>query len=147
MPLDSSHEQTGKIGKRCKYYAHSTGKRRKRVCSLIVWQEAIHSLSISSNSFDTIVIGSGTSAYYCINALNQAGQNVAVVDERPYGGTCALRGCQPKKYLVANAEARAMAKHLDGLGLSNTPQTDWSALQELKNAFTDGISEGEVEEF
>ena len=100
-----------------------------------------------SNSFDTIVIGSGTSAYYCINALNQAGQNVAVVDERPYGGTCALRGCQPKKYLVANAEARAMAKHLDGLGLSNTPQTDWSALQELKNAFTDGISEGEVEEF
>ncbi len=66
-----------------------------------------------SNSFDTIVIGSGTSAYYCINALNQAGQNVAVVDERPYGGTCALRGCQPKKYLVANAEARAMAKHLD----------------------------------
>ncbi len=102
---------------------------------------------MSSNSFDSIVIGSGTSAYYCINALNQAGQHVAVVDERPYGGTCALRGCQPKKYLVANAEARAMAKHLGGIGLRNTPQTDWSALQELKNAFIDGISEGEVEEF
>lgn len=102
---------------------------------------------MSSESFDTLVVGSGTSAYYCINALNQAGQKVAVIDERPYGGTCALRGCQPKKYLVANAEARAMAKHLEGIGLNSAPQTDWTALQELKNAFTKGISEGEVEEF
>lgn len=93
MPLDWSRKQSGKIGKRCKRYAHSTAKRRKRVCSLIVWQEALYSSSMSPNSFDTIVIGSGTLAYHCINALNQAGQNVAVVDERPYGGTCTLRGC------------------------------------------------------
>ncbi len=97
--------------------------------------------------FDTIVIGSGTSAYYCITALAKAGQSVAVVDERPYGGTCALRGCQPKKYLVANAEARAMAHHLEGSGLSAAPQTNWEALHSLKNAFLDGIPEGEVEEF
>ena len=55
--------------------------------------------------FDTVVVGSGTSAYYAVDALNKAGQKVAIVDERPYGGTCALRGCQPKKYLVSNAEA------------------------------------------
>ncbi len=102
---------------------------------------------MSSQSFDTIVIGSGTSAYYCITALNKAGQKVAVIDERPYGGTCALRGCQPKKYLVANAEARAMAGHLENIGLTEAPRTDWNSLQALKNAFIEGIPEGEVEEF
>jgi len=42
--------------------------------------------------FDTVVVGSGASAYYAVEALNKAGQKVAIVDERPYGGTCALRG-------------------------------------------------------
>ncbi len=102
---------------------------------------------MKNKTFDTIVIGSGTSAYFCITALNQAGQKVAVVDERPYGGTCALRGCQPKKYLVANAEAVAMASHLNGIGLSNPPKTDWAALQKLKNEFLEGISEEEVADF
>ncbi len=100
---------------------------------------------MSTQSFDTIVIGSGTSAYFCIDALNKAGQKVAVIDERPYGGTCALRGCQPKKYLVANAEAVAMAGHLVGTGLTNAPKTDWAALQAHKNEFLNGISDEEVE--
>jgi hypothetical protein len=34
-----------------------------------------------------------------------AGWSVAVVDHRPFGGTCALRGCDPNKMLVAGAEA------------------------------------------
>ena len=71
------------------------------------------------------MVGSGTSAYYAIDALNKAGQKVAIVDERPYGGICALRGCQPKKYLVSNAEAVAMASHLVGRGIVAAPKTDW----------------------
>jgi glutathione reductase (NADPH) len=97
--------------------------------------------------FDTIVIGSGTSAHFCLTTLNEAGQKVAVVDERDYGGTCALRGCQPKKYLVANAEAVAMAKHLQGKGIDQIATTNWQGLQSLKNEFLDGISEGEVKSF
>ncbi|MFT5803261.1 MAG: glutathione reductase (NADPH) [Patiriisocius sp.] len=102
---------------------------------------------MSDNSFDTIVIGSGTSAHFCLTTLNKAGQNVAVIDERDYGGTCALRGCQPKKYLVANAEAVAMAKHLHGKGIDRIPTTNWQDLQSLKNQFLDGMSEREVESF
>ena len=53
------------------------------------------------HDFDAVVIGSGSSAYYAIDGLNQDRRfKIAVGDERPYGGTCALRGCQPKKYLV-----------------------------------------------
>ena len=102
---------------------------------------------MNSQHFDTVVIGSGTSAYFTITTLNKAGKKVAVIDERPFGGTCALRGCQPKKYLVANSEAVAMANHLVGNGIAETPRTDWPALQRLTNAFLEGISAGEVEEF
>lgn len=101
----------------------------------------------TNQHFDTIVIGSGSSAYFAITTLNKAGKKVAVIDERPFGGTCALRGCQPKKYLVANAEAVAMADHLVGKGIAESPRTDWPALQRHTNEFLDGISEGEVEEF
>ena len=94
--------------------------------------------------FDTVVVGSGTSAYHAVDGLNKAGQKVAIVDERPYGGTCALRGCQPKKYLVSNVEAVAMASHLVGRGILAAPKTDWQSLQTLKNEFLEGRSEAEI---
>ncbi len=102
---------------------------------------------MNNHSFDAIVVGSGTSAYYAITTLNDAGKKVAIVDERPYGGTCALRGCQPKKYLVCNAEAIAAAKDLLGRGIDGSAKTNWKALQALKNEFLEGRSEGEVKDW
>ena len=102
---------------------------------------------MNHQEFDTVVIGSGTSAYYAVAGLNEAGRRVAIVDERPYGGTCALRGCQPKKYLVSNSEAVAMASHLVCRGIVAGPKTDWQSLQALKNAFLDGRSEAEVKDW
>lgn len=102
---------------------------------------------MSIQNFDTVVVGSGTSAYYAVDGLNRAGRKVAVIDERPYGGTCALRGCQPKKYLVSNAEAVAMAAHLVGNGIEAVPKTDWHALQVLKNRFLEGRSEADVKQW
>lgn len=94
--------------------------------------------------FDAIITGSGTAAHYCATGLLEAGKSIAIIDGRPFGGTCALRGCQPKKYLVANAEAVAGAAHLVGKGIKAAPQTDWAALQKHKDAFLDGLPE-EVE--
>jgi glutathione reductase (NADPH) len=99
---------------------------------------------VNQHQFDTVVVGSGTAAYFAADGLNRAGQRVAIVDERPFGGTCALRGCQPKKYLVSNAEVVAMASHLVGRGIQGAPKTDWQALQNLKNAFLNGRSEAEL---
>ena len=60
---------------------------------------------MNRQEFNTIVIGSGSSAYYALVGLTRDPKHkLAVIDERPYGGTCALRGCQPKKYLVSNVE-------------------------------------------
>ena len=56
-----------------------------------------------AKAFDLIVIGTGTAAATAANRCANAGWRVAVIDHLPYGGTCALRGCDPKKVLVGAA--------------------------------------------
>ncbi|NDV18602.1 NAD(P)/FAD-dependent oxidoreductase [Pseudodesulfovibrio sp. JC047] len=97
---------------------------------------------MKKRAFDVVVVGSGTAAYYAVAGLKQhSNMTIAIVDERPYGGTCALRGCQPKKYLVSNAESVASVSHLLGRGLEGEVRTNWGALQRLKNEFLQGRSE------
>ena len=55
--------------------------------------------------YDLAVIGTGTAAMVCAMRVAKAGKSVAVIDEKPFGGTCALRGCDPKKMLVAGVES------------------------------------------
>jgi len=94
--------------------------------------------------FDVVVVGSGTSAYYAVTGLmRDSDLRIAIVDERPYGGTCALRGCQPKKYLVSNAEVVASVSHLLGRGIEGAVETSWEDLQCLKNEFLEGRSEAD----
>jgi glutathione reductase (NADPH) len=99
---------------------------------------------MNQDHFDAIIIGSGTSAHYCAEGLLAAGKSIAIIDERPFGGTCALRGCQPKKYLVANSEAVSAARRLLGRGIVGEVRVDWQALQVLKNEFLEGRSDGEL---
>ena len=58
-----------------------------------------------SKAYDLVVIGSGTAAQVASFRVRAAGWSVAVIDHRPFGGTCALRGCDPKKMLISGAEA------------------------------------------
>jgi glutathione reductase (NADPH) len=91
--------------------------------------------------YDVAVIGTGTSAHFVINTCLEAGLEVAVVDRQAYGGTCAMRGCQPKKYLVAAAEAVHRCRQMTHIGVCGRPQIDWPALMQSKNAFTGPIPE------
>jgi glutathione reductase (NADPH) len=59
-----------------------------------------------ARAYDLIVIGSGTAAQVASYQMACAGWKVAVVDHRPFGGTCALRGCDPKKMLLTGAQVR-----------------------------------------
>lgn len=94
-----------------------------------------------SFDFDVAVIGTGTSAYTLAYPCREAGKSVAMIDSRPFGGTCALRGCQPKKYLVAATEVTAQASKMQQIGLSGIPEIHWPALIRSKRAFTDDIPE------
>jgi glutathione reductase (NADPH) len=87
------------------------------------------------------VIGSGTAAQNIVPRCAEAGLRVAVVDRLPYGGTCARRGCDPKKVLLAAAEAVSRARMLSGVGLSGGPSIDWPALMARKRTFTQRVPE------
>ena len=91
--------------------------------------------------YDVVVIGSGTAAQNVAPRCAQSGRRVAVVDRLPYGGTCAQRGCDPKKVLLAAAEAVSRARGLDGEGLVGRPRVDWPALVARKRTFTEPVPE------
>lgn len=90
-------------------------------------------------SYDLIVIGSGTAAQVAVAKVRAAGWSVAVIDHRPFGGTCALRGCDPKKMLVSGEEAIDAARRMAGHGVDGALAIDWPALMAFKRTFTDPI--------
>ncbi|WFE77316.1 NAD(P)/FAD-dependent oxidoreductase (plasmid) [Roseinatronobacter sp. S2] len=68
-----------------------------------------------------------------------AGWKVAIVDQLPYGGTCALRGCDPKKMLVSVTEGVEQAQAMAGKGLVAAPRVDWAEMMAFKRTFTDAM--------
>lgn len=92
-----------------------------------------------SDQFDLIVIGTGAGASSVATTCRRAGWSVAVVDSRPYGGTCALRGCDPKKVLVGAADAVHAARRLRGKGVHGDVRIDWPELMRFKRTFTDPV--------
>ena len=64
--------------------------------------------------FDVFIIGAGMAGITVANKCAASGLSVGITDELPYGGTCALRGCDPKKVLISATEAINMAENLQG---------------------------------
>lgn len=91
-------------------------------------------------AFDLVVIGTGVAASTVAQRCRAAGWTVAIIDEQPYGGTCALRGCDPKKLLRRGPEILDAARLMDGKGVvPEGLRLDWPALVAHKRAFTDPI--------
>jgi len=90
--------------------------------------------------FDLVAIGSGAAASTVAMKCRKAGWTVAVVDSQPLGGTCALRGCDPKKVLVGVTEALDWTERLRDKGLrSSDVRVDWPELMRFKRTFTDPV--------
>ncbi len=84
-------------------------------------------------TFDILVLGSGTAGYSAALAAARLGASVAVVENREIGGTCLNRGCIPTKALIGSLEAFEKAKRASSFGFSaGTPVPDWPAMQARK---------------
>jgi len=94
-----------------------------------------------TSEFDLIVIGSGSAARSVAYPCREAGWKVALAESGPLGGTCALRGCDPKKVLVASAEAVDAAGALRGRGVSGAAKINWEELIAFKRSFTEPFPE------
>jgi len=101
-----------------------------------------------TTTVDLIVLGTGSAAQSVAYPCREAGWSVAVVDSRPYGGTCALRGCDPKKVLVGVSELVDGSRRMQGKGVSAPGLAlDWADLIRFKHTFVDDVPESTNESF
>src|SRR2546428_12134759 len=91
-----------------------------------------------ATTVDLIVIGTGSAAQSVAYKVREAGQSVAVIDSRPFGGSCQLRGCDPNKVLVGVSELVDWSQRLQGKGVREpAPSINWPELIRFKPTFTD----------
>ncbi len=100
-----------------------------------------------AETYDLVVIGSGTAAQVASARTRSAGWKVAIIDHRPFGGTCALRGCDPKKMLISGAEAIDAARRMREMGVVGEPRIAWRDLIAFKRSFTDPVPRHREEDF
>src|SRR5918998_364725 len=91
--------------------------------------------------FDAIIIGTGQAGPHLASRLAAAGQKVAVVERKLFGGTCVNTGCTPTKAMVASAYAAHMARRAAEFGVT-TPgggggvAVDMRRVKERKDAIS-----------
>src|SRR5260370_2003217 len=104
--------------------------------------------SSMTRKFDLVVIGTGSAASAVASRCRSAGWQVAIIDSRPFGGTCALRGCDPKKVLVGAAEALDWVRRMKGKGIrAEDLQIDWQELIRFKRSCTGPVPKNREEGF
>lgn len=93
------------------------------------------------SDFDLMIIGTGVAGRAAADEAIVGGLRTALIDERDFGGTCALRGCEPKKLLVAGVEPIERIRAQAGNGATGTASLDWRRLIEFKRTMTDPMPE------
>ena len=97
-----------------------------------------------STTFDSIVIGAGQAGPPLVGRLTRAGQRVALLERKLFGGTCVNTGCIPTKTLVASARAAYMARRAADFGvrIGGDIAVDMCAVMARKEAVSGKSREG-----
>ena len=95
-------------------------------------------MMIMDKKYDVIVIGTGGSGSNAAYMCKSAGMDVAIIDHAPFGGTCALRGCNPKKVLHGAAHISELVNNM-GKVLEGSVVINWEKLIEFKKTFIEKI--------
>ncbi|MEL6687576.1 MAG: glutathione-disulfide reductase [Pseudomonadota bacterium] len=86
---------------------------------------------MSKYDYELFVIGAGSGGVRSARLAAQLGKRVGVAEESMPGGTCVIRGCVPKKYLVYGADYGDAIKKSKGYGWSmENVQFDWGRLRD-----------------
>ena len=81
--------------------------------------------------YDLFVIGAGSGGVRAARIASLAGAKVAIAEEYRIGGTCVIRGCVPKKFLVYGAEFSQMLADAPGYGWTvGEASFDWPTLRD-----------------
>ncbi|WAC49125.1 glutathione-disulfide reductase [Asticcacaulis sp. SL142] len=104
--------------------------------------------------YDLFVIGAGSGGVRAARLSANLGLKVAIAEEDRPGGTCVLRGCVPKKFMVYASEVPEQLKYARGFGWDiGEAAFDWDAfkasnekeLTRLSQAYTGNLTRNGVE--
>ena len=84
--------------------------------------------------YDLFVIGAGSGGVRAARLTALGGKRVGIAEEYRYGGTCVVRGCVPKKFMVYASEFSHIFETARGYGWTvENPTFDWPTFLEAKD--------------
>jgi glutathione reductase (NADPH) len=84
--------------------------------------------------YDLFVIGAGSGGVRAGRLAALSGAKVGLAEEHRVGGTCVIRGCVPKKFMVYASEFSNQAAVAEGYGWSASQATfDWKRFLDAKD--------------
>ena len=99
-------------------------------------------------NYDVIIAGTGVAGTALAFKLNDAGMKVAITDPERFGGTCAVRGCVPKKILTGMADIIDANNRMRGKGGSDEElRINWRDLVRFKTEVVDSYTLPKEEKF
>src|SRR5262245_21460291 len=84
--------------------------------------------------YDLFVIGAGSGGVRAARLAAMTGARVGIAEEHRVGGTCVIRGCVPKKFMVYASEFSQHFKSAEGFGWTVGERSfDWPKFIEAKD--------------
>jgi dihydrolipoamide dehydrogenase len=96
-----------------------------------------------SQHFDVVVLGAGPGGYVAAIRAAQLGKQVAVVENKYWGGVCLNVGCIPSKALLRNAELAHIIEHeKDLFGITGDASMDFKPTHARSRKVSEKIVKG-----
>lgn len=98
-------------------------------------------MSDTSYDYDLFTIGAGSGGVRASRLSSLMGARVAIAEEYRPGGTCVIRGCVPKKFMVYASSFSKAYKQGEGYGwTADNVAFDWPTFRDAMNAEVDRLS-------
>src|SRR5215207_5986817 len=95
---------------------------------------------MTDHAYDLLVLGAGSGGLATSKRAASYGARVAIVEHDRVGGTCVIRGCVPKKFMVYAADFAHAFEDARGYGWSSgEARLDWSELVARRDANVAGL--------
>lgn len=88
---------------------------------------------MADHDYDLFVIGAGSGGVRAARLTALGGKRVAIAEEFRVGGTCVIRGCVPKKFMVMASDFAHQFETAEGYGWTIDASFDWPTFIQAKD--------------
>lgn len=88
---------------------------------------------MTAYDYDLFVIGAGSGGVRAARLTALGGKRVGIAEEHRVGGTCVIRGCVPKKFMVMASDFTHQFETAEGYGWTVEASFDWAKFMASKD--------------